>query len=98
MTGTFLGCCARALSGQAAAPPISVMNSRRFMPVSPCSEAARLLLVSAGCGPRGSLRLEVRRLEKLGAAVKIGCDEAREGLRSFRRRLDPERGKTPLRA
>src|ERR1700758_5334460 len=28
---TAIGCCARAASGQAAAPPISVMNSRRLM-------------------------------------------------------------------
>src|SRR5262245_2735503 len=27
----FVGCCARAASGQAAAPPRSVMNSRRLM-------------------------------------------------------------------
>ena len=26
------GCCARAVSGQAAAPPSSVMNSRRLVP------------------------------------------------------------------
>jgi len=26
------GCCARAASGHAAAPPSSAMNSRRFMP------------------------------------------------------------------
>jgi hypothetical protein len=30
MTGTFAGCCARAASGHAAAPPSNVMNSRRF--------------------------------------------------------------------
>ena len=30
MTGTFPGCCARAVSGQAAAPPSSAMKSRRF--------------------------------------------------------------------
>jgi hypothetical protein len=28
--GGILGCCARAASGHAAAPPSSVMNSRRF--------------------------------------------------------------------
>src|SRR5262249_42580207 len=31
--GTIVGCCARAASGHAAAPPNSVMNSRRLMPV-----------------------------------------------------------------
>ena len=32
MIGSFPTCCARAASGHiAAAPPISVMNSRRFM-------------------------------------------------------------------
>jgi hypothetical protein len=31
MVGSFTGCCARAASGQAiAAPPMSVMNSRRL--------------------------------------------------------------------
>jgi hypothetical protein len=30
MVGTFAGCCARAASDQATAPPSSVMNSRRF--------------------------------------------------------------------
>ena len=30
MIGIFAGCCARAASGHAAAPPSSVMNSRRF--------------------------------------------------------------------
>src|SRR5262245_45483394 len=30
MVGSFPGCCARAVSGHAAAPPSSVMNSRRF--------------------------------------------------------------------
>jgi uncharacterized protein YchJ len=31
MVGTFPACCARAASGHAtAAPPMSVMNSRRF--------------------------------------------------------------------
>jgi hypothetical protein len=29
--GRFPGCCARAASGHAAAPPSSVMNSRRFI-------------------------------------------------------------------
>jgi hypothetical protein len=28
--GTFVGCCARAASGHAAAPPMRVMSSRRF--------------------------------------------------------------------
>ena len=28
----FAGCCARAISGDAAALPMSVINSRRFMP------------------------------------------------------------------
>jgi hypothetical protein len=33
---TGIACCARAVSGHAAAaPPSSVMNSRRFTPVSP---------------------------------------------------------------
>ena len=31
MVGSLLGCCARAASGHAAAPPSSVMNSRRFI-------------------------------------------------------------------
>jgi hypothetical protein len=30
MVGNFPACCARAASGHAAAPPSSVMNSRRF--------------------------------------------------------------------
>ena len=30
MVGTFPACCARAASGHAAAPPSSVMTSRRF--------------------------------------------------------------------
>ena len=29
----FAGCCARATSGDAAAPLMSEMNSRRFMPI-----------------------------------------------------------------
>ena len=33
MVGTF-GCCARAASGQAAAPPTNMMNSRRFIRAS----------------------------------------------------------------
>ncbi len=33
MVGRFAGCCARATIGQAAAPPSSVMNSRRLMPI-----------------------------------------------------------------
>src|SRR5262245_53433410 len=33
--GSLLSCCARAASGHAAAPPKTVMNSRRFMPVFP---------------------------------------------------------------
>src|SRR5215471_218995 len=31
----IVACCARAASGHAAAPPRSVMNSRRFTPMSP---------------------------------------------------------------
>ena len=31
----IVGCCARTASGQAAAPPRSVMNSRRLMDYSP---------------------------------------------------------------
>ena len=31
MVGSFAGCCARVATGHAAAPPSSVMNSRRFM-------------------------------------------------------------------
>jgi hypothetical protein len=30
-TGMIASCCARAVSGHAAAPPMSVMNSRRLM-------------------------------------------------------------------
>ena len=31
MVGSLPGCCARAVSGHAAAPPSSVMNLRRFI-------------------------------------------------------------------
>jgi hypothetical protein len=41
MTGIAV-CCARAASGHAAAPPSSVMNSRRFTAqYLPCVEAKR---------------------------------------------------------
>jgi hypothetical protein len=43
ITGMF-GCCGRAASGQAAAPPMSVMNSRRLMPSMASSQANLVVL------------------------------------------------------
>jgi len=40
MVGSFAGCCARAASGHAAAPPRSVMNVRRFMLRSFCDHVS----------------------------------------------------------
>jgi hypothetical protein len=46
--GNFVGCCARAASGQAAAaPPTNVMNSRRLM-CSPQSETSQLITSFVG--------------------------------------------------
>jgi hypothetical protein len=42
MVGSFPACCARAANGQAAAPPSSVMNSRRLMSARPQAEGRTL--------------------------------------------------------
>ena len=57
MRGIF--CCARAASGHAAAPPSSVMNSRRSIIRSPRRHgpAARVRLTRPGTGPRAGRRL-----------------------------------------
>ena len=39
------GCCARAASGQTAAPPRNLMNSRRLMPSMASSEADLIILI-----------------------------------------------------
>jgi hypothetical protein len=41
------GCCARAASGHAAAPPSSVMNSRRFISLTLPRQLAQQLLRNA---------------------------------------------------
>jgi hypothetical protein len=43
MVGSFVGCCARAVSGQAAAPPSAPINSRRLILTGTCPSRASAL-------------------------------------------------------
>jgi hypothetical protein len=65
------GCCARAASGQAAAPPSSVMNSRR-------------LISSMGLFPPASRPVTFASLPE-GARLIFGADLNRSELAGFRR-------------
>src|SRR5437899_1272584 len=85
MTGGGAPCCPRAASGHAAAaPPMSVMKSRRFMPIF---AVLGILSVMAGLGPA----IHVFAAEKkkgVDARNKSGHDGlwARRFIRSPRRR------------
>ena len=47
-TTGIAGCCARAASGHAAAPPSSVMNSRRLMGLPPSFRTLKLSIALPG--------------------------------------------------
>src|SRR5215831_12224815 len=49
-TTGIAACCARATSGQAAAPPSSVMNSRRFIGLPPKAKDHERSIAALGAG------------------------------------------------
>src|SRR4029077_13893883 len=74
--GNFSGCCARAASGQAVAPPSSVMKSRRFM--EPSIEGAAECWAAYGNPSQdlfGSTLCQPKApgCQLLEAATSVGC-------------------------